>query len=107
MSPRHSLAGVEDEADLLQTQDLGSGVEPGAGHDGQMAGQVFGELGRGGMGIVLKGRDPELIELLSNDRHVTSRTPPAFLVHAWDDEVVPVTVPPKFSVVEQDDGPRG
>lgn len=33
---------------------------------------------------------PELIKLLSNDLHVTKHTPPAFLVHAWDDEVVPV-----------------
>jgi acetyl esterase/lipase len=40
----------------------------------------------------LLGDNPkqELIELLSNDAHVTSETPPTFLVHSWDDDVVPV-----------------
>ena len=40
----------------------------------------------------LLGDNPEqkLIELLSNDAHVTAETPPTFLVHAWDDDVVPV-----------------
>jgi len=32
---------------------------------------------------------PELLTLYSNDRHVTDRTPPAFLAHALDDNVVP------------------
>jgi acetyl esterase/lipase len=32
----------------------------------------------------------QLIELLSNDAHVTAETPPTFLVHSWDDDVVPV-----------------
>ena len=31
--------------------------------------------------------DPKLVELLSNERHVTARTPPAFLVHAKNDPV--------------------
>ena len=34
--------------------------------------------------------DPDLVEYLSNDRHVTERTPPTFLVHALDDSKVPV-----------------
>ena len=40
----------------------------------------------------LLGENPsqELIELLSNDTHVTADTPPTFLVHPWDDEVVPI-----------------
>jgi len=40
----------------------------------------------------LLGDNPKhkLIELLSNDAHVTAETPPTFLVHSWDDEVVPV-----------------
>jgi acetyl esterase/lipase len=40
----------------------------------------------------LLGDNPEqkLIQLLSNDAHVTAETPPTFLVHAWDDDVVPV-----------------
>lgn len=34
--------------------------------------------------------DPKLKEELSNERHVTSRTPPAFLFHTADDTSVPV-----------------
>jgi acetyl esterase/lipase len=34
--------------------------------------------------------DPALVELLSNERQVTSRTPPTFLFHTADDPVVPV-----------------
>jgi acetyl esterase/lipase len=34
--------------------------------------------------------DPALISLLSNERQVTKQTPPAFLFHTSDDEVVPV-----------------
>ena len=33
--------------------------------------------------------DPELVENLSNERQVTSETPPTFLVHADDDKPVP------------------
>lgn len=33
---------------------------------------------------------PELIRLLSNERHVTKETPPVFLVHTWADNGVPV-----------------
>ena len=34
--------------------------------------------------------DPALAEQLSNEKHVTSRTPPAFLFHTDDDAGVPV-----------------
>jgi len=39
----------------------------------------------------LLGKDPspELIELFSNEKQVTDRTPPAFLAHAVDDKPVP------------------
>lgn len=37
-----------------------------------------------------KNPDPKLIEGFSNERQVTPETPPAFLVHAEDDTVVPV-----------------
>jgi acetyl esterase/lipase len=33
---------------------------------------------------------PELIELLSNELHVTAATPPCFLVHTWEDGAVKV-----------------
>jgi hypothetical protein len=40
----------------------------------------------------LLGDNPqqELVKLLSNDAHVTADTPPTFLVHSWDDDIVPV-----------------
>ena len=34
--------------------------------------------------------DPELVELLSNERQVTENTPPTFLFHTAEDKVVPV-----------------
>ena len=34
--------------------------------------------------------DPELVNLLSNERQVTTKTPPIFLLHTADDAVVPV-----------------
>ena len=34
--------------------------------------------------------DPKMIELLSNEKHVTKETPPTFLFHTSDDEAVPV-----------------
>ncbi|MEZ0265361.1 MAG: alpha/beta hydrolase [Phycisphaerae bacterium] len=38
-----------------------------------------------------KANDPALIELLSNEKHVNDKTPPAFLVHGIDDKAVPVS----------------
>ncbi len=37
-----------------------------------------------------KQPSPELVELMSNEKQVTSRTPPTFLVHTVNDAVVPV-----------------
>jgi dipeptidyl aminopeptidase/acylaminoacyl peptidase len=38
-----------------------------------------------------KANDKELIELLSNEKHVNAQTPPAFVCHAVEDKVVPVS----------------
>jgi acetyl esterase/lipase len=45
-----------------------------------------------GSRLNLLGREPslELVRLLSNETQVTARTPPAFLVHTFDDRTVPV-----------------
>ncbi|MBI5396566.1 MAG: alpha/beta hydrolase [Verrucomicrobia bacterium] len=37
-----------------------------------------------------KEPDPKLVELMSNEKQVTKRTPPAFLFHTRDDQAVPV-----------------
>ena len=34
--------------------------------------------------------DPELVELLSNEKHITSDTPPCFIWHTATDDAVPV-----------------
>lgn len=36
-----------------------------------------------------KDADPKLVEYLSNEKQVTEHTPPAFLVHTWEDTAVP------------------
>jgi acetyl esterase/lipase len=33
--------------------------------------------------------DPALVEKMSNERQVTAQTPPTFLLHTWEDKVVP------------------
>jgi acetyl esterase/lipase len=45
-----------------------------------------------GSRLNLLGNDPspELVRLLSNETQVTAQTPPAFLVHTFDDRTVPV-----------------
>lgn len=50
----------------------------------------MGEATHGGSRQNLLGSDPspELIELYSNEKQVTDQTPPTFLAHALDDEVV-------------------
>ena len=40
--------------------------------------------------LVGKTPGPDLINLYSNEKQVTANTPPTFLVHAEDDDVVPV-----------------
>lgn len=56
---------------------------------------TMGPTGHGGSRVNLLGKekanDPELIELLSNEKHVNAKTPPAFLVHGVDDKAVPVS----------------
>ena len=50
----------------------------------------MGELTHGGSRNNLLGKDPsaELIELYSNEKQVTDKTPPTFLAHPLDDNVV-------------------
>ncbi len=50
----------------------------------------MGELTHGGSRNNLLGKDPsaELIELYSNEKQVTDKTPPTFLAHPLDDTVV-------------------
>lgn len=52
----------------------------------------FGDKGHGGSRANLLGANPtaQEIESFSNERQVTSKTPPAFLAHAVDDRVVSV-----------------
>lgn len=40
--------------------------------------------------LIGKAASRKLLNLYSNEKHVTANTPPAFLVHAVDDDVVPV-----------------
>jgi dipeptidyl aminopeptidase/acylaminoacyl peptidase len=55
----------------------------------------MGQTGHAGSRVNLFGKeradDKELIELLSNEKHVNAKTPPAFLVHGIDDKAVPVS----------------
>jgi len=56
---------------------------------------TMGPTGHGGSRQNLLGKekanDKDLIELLSNEKHVDAKTPPAFLVHGIDDKAVPVS----------------
>jgi acetyl esterase/lipase len=56
---------------------------------------TMGPTGHAGSRVNLFGKekatDPALIELLSNEKHVTAQTPPAFVVHAVEDKAVPVS----------------
>lgn len=51
----------------------------------------MGEKGHAGSRMNLLGKDPtpKLVELFSNEKQVTAKTPPAFLAHALDDKPVP------------------
>jgi len=53
---------------------------------------TMGAKTNAGTRLNLLGPDPapDTVELFSNERQVTSRTPPAFLAHALDDEAVAV-----------------
>ena len=52
---------------------------------------TLGEKGHGGTRTNLLGHDPkpEMVELFSNEKQVTDKTPPMFLAHAKDDTLVP------------------
>ncbi|MEO6850825.1 MAG: alpha/beta hydrolase [Mucilaginibacter sp.] len=52
----------------------------------------FGPMAHVGSRENLIGKNPpqELIDLYSNEKQITADTPPTFLVHAGDDDVVPV-----------------
>jgi acetyl esterase/lipase len=52
---------------------------------------TMGDKGHQGSRNNLLGKDPDakLLELYSNEKHVTANTPPAFLTHAKDDKPVP------------------
>ena len=51
----------------------------------------MGSIGHQGSRNNLLGKEAkaELIELFSNEKQITPKTPPAFLAHALDDKVVP------------------
>jgi dipeptidyl aminopeptidase/acylaminoacyl peptidase len=51
---------------------------------------TMGEKTHGGSKNNLLGKNPEakLVELFSNEKQVTKKTPPTFLAHAQDDRVV-------------------
>jgi len=55
----------------------------------------MGPTGHKGSRVNLLGKeraeDPGLIELLSNEKHVTKQTPPAFVCHGVDDKAVPIS----------------
>lgn len=53
---------------------------------------TFGEKAHAGSRENLIGKNPsqELVDLYSNEKQVTANTPPTFLVHAEDDNVVPI-----------------
>ena len=48
------------------------------------------KLGHGGSRMNLVGDDSALVKAYSNETRVTTNTPPTFLMHATDDQVVPV-----------------
>lgn len=54
---------------------------------------TFGEYRHEGSRLALLGSyypSQELVDMLSNEKHVTSQTPPTFLWHSSEDEAVPV-----------------
>lgn len=83
----HFDAGQPDAADAIERQssrpDLGILCYPVI---------TLGEFTHRGSRKNLLGDDPDpaLIELLSNERQVTSNTPPCFIWHTWEDKGVPV-----------------
>jgi acetyl esterase/lipase len=64
---------------------------------------TMGENTHGGSRKNLLGETPapELVELLSNERQVTARTPPCFLWHTWEDKGVKVENTLEFAAALQ------
>ena len=69
----------------------------------------FGEQGHGGSRANLLGANPtpQEIESFSNERQVTSNTPPTFLAHAEDDRVVSIENSRLFHHALKDHGVEG
>jgi len=83
---------------------------------------TMGPTGHSGSRVNLLGKDKaddkELIELLSNEKQVNAKTPPAFLVHGINDKAVPVSNSDNYAAalkkagveveyVRVEDGPHG
>ena len=47
--------------------------------------------------LIGNGATPEQVELFSNEKQITAKTPPAFLAHALDDHAVPADNSKMFS----------
>jgi dienelactone hydrolase len=84
----HFDAGRPDAADPVERQ----GSRPDFAVLAYPVVSLFGPLAHSGSRRNLLGEpaDPTLVELLSNERQVTARTPPTFLFHTADDASVPV-----------------
>jgi len=84
----HFDAGRPDAADPVERQ----GSRPDFAVLAYPVVSLFDPLAHSGSRRNLLGEpaDPTLVELLSNERQVTARTPPTFLFHTADDASVPV-----------------
>ena len=92
-SMRGHKRGLEAKRRAEPLRGLGRAPEQGQANGVVELGvERIGPLGHGGSRKALLGdpAPPELVELLSNEKHVTERTPPCFLVHSTTDRVVPV-----------------
>jgi acetyl esterase/lipase len=69
---------------------------------------TMGPTGHAGSRNNLLGKeradDAALIELLSNEKHVNAKTPPAFLVHGVDDKAVPVSNSDEYAAALKEAG---
>ena len=86
--PRTSTTGRPDAADPVERQ----GSRPDFAVLAYPVVSLFDPPAHSGSRRNLLGEpaDPALVELLSNERQVTARTPPTFLFHTADDASVPV-----------------
>jgi len=67
---------------------------------------TMGEFTHGGSKQNLLGDhpSPELVKLLSNELQVTPQTPPCFIMHTWEDPVVPVENSLQFAAALRHNG---